>query len=120
MDKYPRSRQPTRTEPPRLGLEGLWVVYVPGGDQVATTDADGRAPMMALSGENLLFVLAFRTAASARRFGEDQGIEDAQQRMVMRQNKEELVRIARAAGAIGALVDYVPATQAYFAATTLD
>jgi hypothetical protein len=39
--------------------------------------------------------------------------------MVVRSNKDELLRVAKANGVVGVLVDYDPTTRAYSAASAL-
>jgi hypothetical protein len=39
--------------------------------------------------------------------------------MVVRGNRDDILRIARSAGVVGTLLDYDPATQQYAAADTL-
>lgn len=94
-------------------LDGLWVLLLANEGQLPTADADGRVPMMAKSGDTTTYLLGFKTVVKARQFLADQAIEGAEPRMVVRGNREEMLRIAQSAGATGVLVDYEPATQAY-------
>ena len=65
------------------------------------------------SSETLTYLLGFKTVVKARQFIAAQAIEGAEPRMVVRGNRDEMIRIAQSAGATSVLVDYEPATQAY-------
>jgi len=100
-------------------LDGLWVLLIQNEDQLPTADADGRVPMMARSGETTTYLLGFKNVVKARQFLISQGIEGAEPRMVVRGNRDEMLRIAQSANATGVLVDYDPATQAYGSVSSL-
>jgi hypothetical protein len=108
------------TQPPPTGpgavLEGLWVLLVANEGQLPTADADGRVPMMARAGDDAAYLLGFKNVVKARQFLAATEVEGAEPRMVVRGNRDEMLRIARTAGAAGVLVDYDPATQQYAAA----
>ncbi|MEZ4399934.1 MAG: hypothetical protein R3B06_07935 [Kofleriaceae bacterium] len=74
---------------------------------------------MAKSGDSTTYLLGFKTVVKARQFIVDQAIEGAEARMVVRGNRDEMVRIAHAANASSVLVDYEPATQAYAAVAAI-
>jgi hypothetical protein len=59
------------------------------------------------------------TADQARQFLAAQEMDDAEPRMVVRGNREDIVRIAKSAGVVGTLLDYDPRTQQYAAADAL-
>lgn len=103
---------------PGAALEGLWVVLV-ANDGLPLADADGRVPVMAQSGDDAR-LLVWKNMVKARQFVAALALEGAEPRLVVRGNREELVNIARSAGAIGVLVDYDPQTQQYGAATALE
>lgn len=120
------SRRPGTTPPPRAQrstgivasgpgsvLDGLWVLLIANEDQLPTADADGRVPMMAKSGETATYLLGFKTVVKARQFLTSQGIEGAEPRMVVRGNRDDMLRIAQSVNANGVLIDYDPVTQAY-------
>ena len=113
-------RRTTVAAPPVPGsvLDGLWVVLVANEGQVPLADADGRVPMMAKAGDEATYLLGFKNVFKARQFLAAHDV-DAEPRMVVRGNRDEMLRIARSAGATGVLVDYDPATQKYSAATSL-
>ncbi|MGE0548075.1 MAG: hypothetical protein AB7O24_06660 [Kofleriaceae bacterium] len=94
-------------------LNGLWVLLVANEGELSTADADGRVPVMARAGNDKTYLLAFKNVAKARQFLAAQEISDAEPRMVVRGNLDEIVRIATSAGAVGTLLDYDPATQQY-------
>ena len=74
--------------------------------------------MMARSSETLIYLLGFKTVVKARQFITELGIEGAEPRMVVRGNRDEMVRIAQAAGAKSVIVDYEAGSQAYSAIQT--
>ena len=104
---------------PGAALEGLWVILVANEGQLPIADADGRVPVMAKSGDVDAYLLVWKNVAKARAFVAAAELEGAEPRLVVRSNREELVKIARAAHAIGVLVDYDAQTQQYGAATPL-
>lgn len=111
------------TQPPPSGpgavLEGLWVLLVANEGQLPTADADGRVPMMARAGDDAAYLLGFKNVFKARQFLTATEVEDGEPRMVVKGNRDEMLRIAKSAGASGVLVDYDPATQKYAAASAL-
>lgn len=102
-----RPGTPAPTPLPK-SLDGLWVLLARNEGQLAAEDADGKVPILAQAGDQYFYLVAFRNAAKARAFAAANGLEDLDPRMVMGPYKEDLLRVARAAGAIGALVDYEP------------
>jgi hypothetical protein len=124
-----RSRTPTYQPPTRAqtntaapmpkSLDGLWVLLAANDGQLQAEDADGKVPVLAQAGDQYYYLLAFRNAAKARTFQTTQGLEDVTPRMVVGAYKEELIRVARAVGAIGMLVDYEPGGDAPVAAAPL-
>ena len=94
-------------------LDGLWLVLVDGQEQ------QGRVPMMARAGDEQTYLLGFKNAHKARKFLETSPVPGAEPRMVVRSNKDELLRVAKANGVVGVLVDYDPQTRAYSAASAL-
>jgi hypothetical protein len=120
--RTPNGQQAGSTPTPaadRSALDGLWVLLLPNEGQLSTADADGRVPMMARAGDDQTYLLGFKNVAKARQFLSAQSVEGAEARMVVRGNKDELLRIAQAAGVIGILVDYDPNTQQYATASEL-
>jgi hypothetical protein len=99
-------------------IEGLWVLLVPNEGELPMADADGRVPMMARAGDDQTYLLAFKNVAKARQFLAACEAS-ADPRMVVRGNKQELLRIASSARVAGVLVDYDPSTQGYMAAIEL-
>lgn len=100
-------------------LGGMWVLLVQNDGELAAQDSDGRVPVMCRAGNDKTYLLAFKNVAKARQFVSAQDLEGAEPRMVVRGNREDIVRIAKAAGVVGTLVDYDPSTQKYAAATAL-
>ena len=115
-------RRTTTQPPPPTGpgsvLEGLWVLLVANEGQLATEDADGRVPMMAKAGDQAAYLLAFKNVFKARQFLTATDAGEAEPRMVVRGNREEMLRIAKSAGAAGVLLDYDPTTGNYASATS--
>lgn len=106
-----RATGPVSTGPGSV-LDGLWILLIDNEDQLPTADADGRVPMMAKSGDTA-YLLGFKTVVKARQFLESQGITGAEPRMVVRGNRDDVVRIAQSVDALSVLIDYEPATQQY-------
>lgn len=92
---------------PRSALEGLWVLLV------------DNEPMMARAGDDQTYVLGFKNMTKARQFIGASSLEGAEPRLVVRGNKDEILKNARTAGVFGVLVDYDPATNGYAAAAEL-
>jgi hypothetical protein len=99
-------------------IESLWVLLVANEGELPMADADGRVPMMARAGDDQTYLLAFKNVAKARQFLAACE-SSAEPRMVVRGNKDELLKVARSAGVAGVLVDYDPPTQQYAAAIEL-
>ena len=128
MQEMDYGRRGNPTQPPRAAratgpvnsgpgsvLDGLWVLLIANEDQLPTADADGRVPMMARSSETLTYLLGFKTVVKARQFIAAQAIEGAEARMLVRANRDDMMRIAQAAGATQVLIDYDPTSQSYAA-----
>jgi len=107
------------TPPPNAPLAGLWVLLVQNEGELATQDAEGRVPVMCRAGNDQTYLLVFKDVAKARKFVSTSALEGAEPRMVVRGNQDDIIRIARSAGAAGTLLDYDPATQAYAATASL-
>src|SRR5262245_40048251 len=86
-------------------IEGLWVILVP--------EHGGKTPMLAQAG-NGLYLLAFRTGFTARKFMAESRIpEGAEPRMVVSANLPEILSALNTKGLAGVLIDYDPATNTY-------
>ena len=79
-----------------------------------------RDPVLARAGDNQNYLLVFKNVMKARQFLAVQGVDGAQPRMVVRGNRDDVLQLARSAGAVGTLLDYDPSTQAYAAANGLN
>ena len=95
------------------GLGGLWVLLVQNDGELNTQDSDGRVPVMARAGNDQTYLLAFKNVATARQFVATQDLDGAEPRMVVRGNRDDIVRIAKSVGVVGTLIDYDPKTQKY-------
>jgi len=108
-----------QTTPTPSTLDGLWVLLVDNEGELGSQDAAGRVSVMARAGNDQTYLLVFKDVAKARRFVANQDLDGAEPRMVVRGNREDIIRIARSAGVVGTLLDYDPATQQYASATAL-
>src|SRR5262245_55618644 len=100
-------------------LDGLWVLLVSNEGELAAQDSAGRVPVMARAGNDQTYLLVFKNVVKARQFVSNSNLEGAEPRMVVRGNRDDIIRIARSAGVVGTLLDYDPATQKYAAAQSL-
>jgi hypothetical protein len=107
--------QTAQTQP----LDGLWVLLVSNEGELAAEDAAGRVPVMARAGNDQTYLLVFKNVVKARQFVSNSSLEGAEPRMVVRGNRDDIIRIARSAGVVGTLLDYDPSTQQYAAAQSL-
>jgi hypothetical protein len=95
------------------GLSGLWVLLVNNEGELTTQDGDGRVPVMARAGNDQTYLLVFKNVVKARQFVSTQDLSGAEPRMVVRGNRDDIVRIAKSAGVVGTLLDYDPTTHKY-------
>ena len=95
------------------------MLLVQNEGELTTQDSNGRVPVMARAGNDQTYLLVFKDVAKARRFVANQDLDGAEPRMVVRGNRDDIMRIARSAGVVGTLLDYDPATQQYAQATAL-
>ena len=100
-------------------LDGLWVLLVSNQGELATQDAAGRVPVMCRAGNDQTYLLVFKNVVKARQFVASSSLDGAEPRMVVKGNRDELVRIAKSAGVVGTLLDYDPSTQKYAATDAL-
>ena len=100
-------------------LDGLWVLLVENEGELQAQDAAGRVPMMCRAGNDQTYLLVFKNVVKARQFLATQEMDGAEPRMVVRGNRDDIVRIAKSAGVVGTLLDYDPRTQQYAAAEAL-
>jgi hypothetical protein len=103
----------TATDTTAPGLSGLWVLLVNNDGELQTQDNDGRVPIMARAGNDQTYLLVFKNVVKARQFVATQELDGAEPRMVVRGNRDDIVRIAKSAGVIGTMLDYDPTTQKY-------
>lgn len=102
------------------GLNGQWVLLIENKGELNAQDADGRVPLMARAGNDQTYLLVFKNVAKARQFVALSELDGVEPRMVVRGNRDEIVRIAKSANVVGTLVDYDPKTQAYAATGSLN
>jgi hypothetical protein len=95
------------TSYPAPRLDGLWILLV-----------DNAEPVMARAGDDQTYLLVFKDVVKARQFVAASELH-AEPRMVVRGNKDDILRVARSAGVVGTLLDYDPSTQQYASATSL-
>jgi len=108
-----------QTSSPTPTLDGLWVLLVSNEGELATQDENGRVPVMARAGNEQTYLLVFKNVVKARQFVSVSNLEGAEPRMVVRGNRDDILRIARSAGVVGTLLDYDPSTQKYADAQAL-
>ncbi len=106
-------QQMTQNQSQAPNLAGLWVLLVQNDGELQTQDADGRVPVMARAGNDQTYLLVFKNVVKARQFVAAHELDGAEPRMVVRGNRDDIVRIAKSAGVVGTLVDYDPTTQQY-------
>src|SRR4051794_31964065 len=91
-----RAKSPTGAPALPTTIDGLWVLLVANEGELPVSDAEGRVPMMARAGDDQTYLLAFRNVAKARQFlaacESSAGLQ-----MVVRGNKDDLVRISQSA-----------------------
>ncbi len=85
-------------------LAGLWVLLV--------EENGAKVPMLARAG-NGLYLLAFKTGFSARKFATDQNLGEAEPRMVVPGFLPEIVDSLTARNASGVLIDYDATSNTY-------
>ncbi len=68
--------------------------------------------MLARAGDDL-FLLAFKTGFSARKFASESQLSDAEPRMLMASQSQAMIAQMRSKGAQGVLVDYDTTTRTY-------
>lgn len=100
-------------------IEGLWVLLVNNEGELQAQDAAGRVPVMCRTGNDQTYLLVFKNVVKARQFLASSDLDGAEPRMVVKSNREDIVRIAKSAGVVGTLLDYDPSTQKYAQATAL-
>ncbi len=100
-------------------IEGLWVLLISNEGELTTQDQNGRVPVMCRTGNDQTYLLVFKDVVKARKFVATSSLDGAEPRMVVKSNKDDIVRIAKSAGVVGTLLDYDPSTQKYAAATAL-
>ena len=107
--------QPATATTPRI--DGLWVLLVDNAGALET--ADPRVPVMARAGNDQTYLLVFKNVVKARQFVAVSELDGAEPRMVVRGNRDDIIRIARSAGVVGTLLDYDPSTQQYASSAAL-
>lgn len=85
-------------------LQGLWIILVPEGA--------AKVPMLARAGTGL-YLLAFRTGFTARKFAADSRLGDAEPRMVMASGTGDILTHLARQQANGVLIDYDAITNTY-------
>jgi hypothetical protein len=116
--------QTTTSDDHTRGLDGLWVLLVSNEGELSAQDAAGRVPVMCRAGNDQTYLLVFKNVVKARQFvassvAHNPDLDGAEPRMVVKGNRDDIVRIAKSAGVVGTLLDYDPSTQKYAEATAL-
>jgi hypothetical protein len=105
------------TTPP--AIDGLWVLLIANEGELTAQDSAGRVPVMCRAGNDQTYLLVFKNVVKARQFVASTSLDGAEPRMVVKGNRDDIVRIARSAGVVGTLLDYDPSTQQYASSTAL-
>jgi hypothetical protein len=104
---------PARAYDPQVrgsSIENLWVILVP---EEGTTGMGGKTPMLARAG-NGLYLLAFRTGFTARKFMTDGQIpHGAEPRMVVGSILQQILATIAGKDIAGVLIDYDFTTNTY-------
>jgi hypothetical protein len=100
-------------------IEGLWVLLIQNDGELPDQDSEGRVPIIARAGNQQMYLLAFKNVAKARQFIKEANLDGADARMIVRANKDEVLRIARAASVVGTLLDYEATSQKYLSSFAL-
>jgi hypothetical protein len=106
-ERKPVNAATARTYDPQVkgsSIENLWVILVAEGS--------GKTPMLARAGDGL-YLLAFRTGFTARKFMTDSGMGDAEPRMVVGSVVPQILAGVEGKGVTGVLVDYDFTTHTY-------
>lgn len=101
------------TSSPAPALAGLWVLLVNNEGELVAQDAEGRVPVMARAGNDKTYLLVFKNMVKARQFISASELAGAEPRMVVKGNRDDIVRIAKSANAVGTLLDYDVTTQKF-------
>ena len=100
-------------------IDGLWVLLVSNEGELTAQDPAGRVPVMCRAGNDQTYLLVFKNVVKARQFLASSEIDGAEPRMVVKGNRDDIVRIAKSAGVVGTMLDYDPSTQQYAGTTAL-
>ena len=98
---------PARAYDPQVkgsSIENLWVILVPEGS--------AKVPMLARAGDGL-YLLAFRTGFTARKFMTDSGAVEAEPRMCVGGVLPQILASVEGKGITGVLHDYDFTTHTY-------
>ena len=108
-----------QTSTSQSSLDGLWVLLVDNDGELSAQDSAGRVPVMCRAGNDQTYLLVFKNVVKARQFLASSALDGAEPRMVVKGNRDDIVRIAKSAGVVGTLLDYDPSTQQYADASAL-
>ena len=103
----PRTTTPARVYDPTAkgsSIENLWVILVP--------EEENKTPMLARAGDGL-YLLAFRTGFTARKFMTDSGLSNGEPRMVVGSVLPQILASVAGKEIKGVLVDYDFLTHQY-------
>jgi hypothetical protein len=93
-------------------LDGMWILLVP--------ENGAKIPMLAKAG-NGLYLLAFKTGFTARKFlAASQAASGVEPRMVVSSNRPEILALVAGRDVAGVLVDYDFGTHTYKEASNLN
>lgn len=101
------------TSPTPSSIDGLWVLLTANDGELSVQDAEGRVPVLARASNDKTYLLVFKNVVRAKAFIVAQSLELTEPRMIVRGNKDEIIRIAKAGTCAGALLDFEASTGAF-------
>ena len=105
----------TTSSPIPTTIDGLWVLLTANDGVLPDQDSEGRVPVLAQASNGKHYLLVYKSVVKAKQCIAEQQLDDAEPRMIVRGNKDEVIRVASSGKVAGALLDFEPATGGYAA-----